>query len=100
MKRPNDFGSHRGIGLFVKGDNSGSVLVIQYAAGNMRDYIIPINFNGNRYIEIPNGEVSYASESTWGWRYNASKKHDYSNVGLINLGFGYVPGKTRTRCKG
>ena len=48
----------------TSGDNSGALLLVQL--GN-RDYVVTIDFVGRRYVEIPNGEVSWAT-GAWGWR--------------------------------
>ena len=85
-----DMSGHRGIGLEVTGDASGSLLVIRIPG---RDYVVPIDFAGRRYIEIPKGEVSWA-DGRWGWRC-ATHRADYRRVGRVHLGFGAVPGKTR-----
>ncbi len=85
-----DMTRHRGIGLEVTGDGSGALLVIRIPG---RDYLVPIDFTGSRYIEIPKGEVSWADDR-WGWRV-ATHHADYAQVDRIHLGFGAVPGKTR-----
>ena len=60
-----------------------------------RDYVVPIDFAGRRYVEIPNGEVTWAS-SSWGWRME-TKSNDYSQVRRANIGVGEIPpgGKSR-----
>jgi hypothetical protein len=85
-----DMSNRRSIGLDVTGDGSGATLVIQIPG---RDYVVPIDFQGRRHIEIPNGEVSW-SQGCWGWRM-ATKSTDYSHVSWIKMGFGYMPPRTR-----
>ena len=48
------------VGLWVTGDQSGALLLLELGD---RDYVLPIDFSGRRYIEIPNGEVSWASSA-------------------------------------
>ena len=81
-----DMTRRRGLGMWVTGDNSGALLLVK--AGR-RDYVLPIDFTGRRYVEIPNGEVSWAS-SDWGWRME-TKSADYSNVRTVEIGFGQLP---------
>ncbi|MCX7008476.1 MAG: hypothetical protein NTY53_14705, partial [Kiritimatiellaeota bacterium] len=83
---PMDLTGRRGLGLRVTGDGSGALLVFMIAG---RDYVVPLDFQGTRDIEIPNGEVSWSS-SKWGWR--ADTKHtDYVHQRWCRLGFGYLP---------
>lgn len=84
----------RGLGLWVTGDNSGALLLVKLGS---RDYIVPIDFNGRRYVEIPNGEVSWA-RSDWGWRME-TKSTDYSNVRSVAIGFGQLPPGAKARVK-
>ena len=81
--------SHRGIGMEVTGDGSGALLVVRIPG---RDYVVPIDSSGRRYVEIPKGEVSWA-DGRWGWR-TATHHANYGHVGRLHLGFGSVPGKT------
>ncbi len=87
-----DMTHRRGLGMWVTGDNSGALLLVKLGH---RDYVVPIDFTGRRYVEIPNGEVSWAS-SIWGWRME-TKSADYSNVRTVEIGFGQLPaGKNAT----
>jgi len=81
-----DMTHRRGLGMWVTGDNSGALLLVKLGR---RDYVVPIDFTGRRYVEIPNGEVSWAS-SAWGWRME-TKSADYSNVRTVEIGFGQLP---------
>ena len=81
-----DMTRRRGLGMWVTGDNSGALLLVKLAR---RDYVVPIDFSGRRYVEIPNGEVSWAS-SDWGWRME-TKSADYSKVRTVEIGFGQLP---------
>lgn len=81
----------RGLGMWVTGDNRGALILVKLGR---RDYIVPIDFNGRRYVEIPNGEVSWAS-SAWGWRME-TKSTDYSNVRSLQIGIGQMPPGRRT----
>ncbi|MEI6193138.1 MAG: hypothetical protein WCS42_02290 [Verrucomicrobiota bacterium] len=81
-----DMTRRRGLGMWLTGDNSGALLLVKLAR---RDYVVPIDFSGRRYVEIPNGEVSWAS-SDWGWRME-TKSADYSKVRTVQIGFGQLP---------
>jgi len=81
-----DMTRRRGLGLWITGDNSGALLLVKLGR---RDYVVPIDFTGRRYMEIPNGEVSWAS-SGWGWRME-TKSTDYSKVRRIQIGFAQLP---------
>ena len=85
-----DMTRRRGIGMWVMGDNSGALLLLELGS---RDYLLPIDFEGRRYVEIPNGEVSWAS-SAWGWRME-TKSSDYSRVHRVKIGFGELPSHKR-----
>ncbi len=85
-----DLTSRRGIGMRVTGDGSGAVLVLAISG---RDYVVPVDFQGTRDIEIANGEVSWAS-GYWGWRMD-TKHADYASQRSCRLGFGYLPPKCK-----
>jgi len=91
-----DLSRHRGIGMWVTGDGSKALLVLQLGAGNMRDYVVPIDFTGRRWIEIPCGEVAWRLRR-WGWRSETGKFFRYDNVRSIAIGVGHVPAKTSCR---
>jgi hypothetical protein len=81
--------NHRGIGMTIEGDGSGAIFAVQIAG---RDYVVPIDFTGERYVEILNGEVAW-HEERWGWRM-ATKHTRYSMVTWFRTGFCHVPAKT------
>jgi hypothetical protein len=54
---------HRAVGMWPTGDGSGAIYMLRLP-GN-RDYPVPINFQGRRYIEIPSGEA-YWADAAWG----------------------------------
>ena len=81
-----DLTARRGLGMWVTGDRSGALLLIMVGS---RDYIVPLDFEGRRYVEIPNGEVSW-SRSDWGWRME-TKSNDYGHVRQVKIGFGELP---------
>lgn len=89
-----DMTRRRGLGLWVTGDNSGALLLVQLGS---RDYVVPIDFTGRRYVEIPNGEVSWAS-SAWGWRME-TKSTDYARVRRVKIGFGELPPRSQAAIK-
>ncbi len=81
----------RGIGMRVTGDGSGALLLFAISG---RDYVVPIDFTGTRDLEIPNGEVAWAS-GHWGWRM-ATKQADYARQRAGRLGFVRVPAQTKS----
>lgn len=87
-----DMSRHRGLGLWVTGDAGEAILVIQIAGG---DYVIPIDFTGRRYIEIPHAQAAWA-EGRWGWRMGAKHAH-YEGVNWVKMGFGKLPAKSTAR---
>ena len=89
-----DMRRHRGIGMHVTGDGSGAILVFQIPG---RDYVVPIDFTGRRYVEIPNGEAAWF-EARWGWRMG-SKSTQYGGVRQCKLGFGHIPARTDVKVK-
>jgi hypothetical protein len=89
-----DLSLRRGLGMWVTGDHSGALLLIFIGS---RDYIVPIDFSGRRYIEIPNGEVSWA-RADWGWRME-TKSNNYGRVRQVKIGFGQLPPNTTATVK-
>lgn len=85
---------HRAISMWVTGDGSGAVLTLQIPGG---DYVVPIDFTGRRYIEIPNAQVAWA-QGGWGWRMGSKHAH-YDKVNWLKLGFGMLPAKSKTRVR-
>ena len=92
-----DLSRHRGMGFLVHGDKSGACLLFQIEGDGRRDFVVPLDFEGPRYVEIPHGEVSWAMEQ-WGWRME-TKSIDYSRVRRLKLGFGYIPAGQRPRIR-
>ena len=88
-----DLKTRRGIGLWVTGDGSGATLVIRLNRGRGRDYVVPINFTGRRWIEIPTGEVAWRVRD-WGWTKSTRKFMDYGSVRIIQIGIGHIPAGT------
>jgi len=87
-----DLIGHRGIGIEIEGDGSGALVAVQLEGHGSRDYVIPIDFEGTKFIEVPNGEVAW-SRADWGWRMR-TKHMDYTSVAQCRIGLGMIPGKT------
>ena len=92
-----DMTQARGIGLTVNGDGSGAVLLIQPNSRGRRDYIVPLDFKGERQIIIPCGEVSWA-DARWGWQMN-TKGSQYGELKKVSMAIGKVPPKTSVDIK-
>ena len=75
-----DLTRHRGLACTVEGDGSGALLLFQVG---QRDYVIPLDFTGEREIVIPHGEVAWA-RADWGWRME-TKHNDYGNVRRVKV---------------
>lgn len=88
-----NWSDHRPVGMFIDGDGKNEVVVLQVESGMGRDYAVPVDFTGKKYVELPHGEAAYAL-SKWGWRFAASKNCNYEKLGKINFGFGYLPAGT------
>jgi len=84
-----DLTGRRGVGLEIDGDGSGATLLIQIGGNGMRDYAVPIDFTGRRWVEIPSGEVAWY-QACWGWRMD-TKHCDYATIAEVRLGFGFIP---------
>ena len=83
----------KGIGVVITGDGSNALFLIRVIGGGVRDYVIPIDFKGKRYIEIPDPQVSW-SESRWpitaSW-----KRFRGHTIKSVATGLAIVPGKTK-----
>ena len=53
-----DFSYHRGVGLWVNGNNQGGYFYAELSSGNQRHYIVPNDFTGWKYVEIPDFEMA------------------------------------------
>jgi len=83
----------RGLALTVTGDGSGAYLLVQ--VGPNKDYVVPIDFTGQKDIVIPTGEVARTT-GTWGMRYH-TKGAGYGVFHAVSIGFGRVMAKTHPR---
>ncbi len=81
--------NHRGMAIKLVGDGSGSILVINFAR---RDYIVKIDFYGEKTVVIPHGEVSWY-DGNWGFRMK-TKCTDYGFFEDAYISIGYIPPKT------
>jgi autotransporter-associated beta strand protein len=101
---PVNMSSKRGISVTVTGDNSSAQLVLKIQNGGFsfdsghasRDYVVPINFTGQRTIEIPSGEVMWHRKNPYGfWSdYSTVGSFNYSSITGCQLFFGRVPANT------
>jgi len=91
-----DLSANRGIGVWVTGDSSGASLVIRINSGKGRDYVVPINFKGKRWIEIPNGEQGWRVKN-WGWTNQTHKTCGFNKVGEVMIGLGHMPPETNSK---
>lgn len=87
----------RGIAFEVDGDGSGAVVLVQLHGRGVRDYVVKVDFKGQRTVRIPNGEASWAA-GEWGWRFG-SKGFDYAEIRSVSLGFGVIPPRSAPRIR-
>ena len=89
-----DLSANRGLGLWVTGDNSGATLVFRLQrSAQSRDHVIPINFTGRRWIEIPTGEQGWRVKN-WGWAVANRQSLNYRYIDSIRIGIGHIPANT------
>jgi hypothetical protein len=89
-----DMSKSRGVAITVKGDGSGSTLVLS-TGGFPRMYAVDIDFVGERIIEIPNGE---AVNNRDGWNIFGAgtiTQFDYARVDRFRLFLHKVPAGKR-----
>ena len=87
----------RGVAMDIEGDGSGAVVLLQLHGRGTRDYVVKIDFTGERTVYIPHGEASWA-DGNWGWCFGA-KNFDYREVQQVSLGFGFIPPRTNPRVR-
>jgi len=83
----------KGLGVVIIGDGSHSLFVIRVRGGGTRDYVIPIDFKGRRYIEIPDPQVSW-SEERWPIT-KAWKRFRSDTITSVVTGLAIVPPNTK-----
>ena len=79
-----DLSNKRGLGLWVTGYGLGGYIYVEYGSGGRyRQYIIPNDVAGLRYVEIPDFEVA-------DYEYRDEMYYDFQNpTGAIRQGFRY-----------
>jgi hypothetical protein len=80
----------RGVAITVKGDGSGSTLVVS-TGGFPRMYAVDIDFVGERTIEIPNGEVCNNREGWDIFKCGTITQFNYAGVNSFRLFMHKVP---------
>ena len=104
LPEPLDLSAHRGVGLEVTGDGSGALLVVELkdAAGQVRQYYWRIDFTGNRWLELPNGETGmeqYYDHPAWGSPWFVTQKwFDYTHVAKFCIGFNALSAEAPSEC--
>ncbi|MBI5834689.1 MAG: hypothetical protein HZB16_20510 [Armatimonadetes bacterium] len=95
--------THRGVGLWVTGDGGGEHLFVELQDGKwdmLRRYVVPIDFVGRRWVEIPSGEPGCEYYDRFGWRngwHTIKLGFDYSRIRRVSLGLiGVKPGTEAT----
>jgi len=100
--------SHRGLGVWVEGDGKGETLFIEIQDGKMvRPYYVPIDFTGERYIELPLGEVSLKRFYDYEWNnwsgfsswWVTLKGFRYQRVAMVTMGYNAIPPSTTVSCR-
>lgn len=86
----------KGLGIIITGDGSDALFVVRINGSGTRDFVVPIDFVGKRYIEIPDPQVSWSEERwpiTKAWkRWNQGE----SSVSSIYVGFTTIPANTKS----
>ena len=97
---PLDLGGERALGLWVRGDGSGTVLNLQlrspeHISGGIGDHYAVIDFTGWRYVELvePEGE----RHADYAWPYSSPyaiyrENVDYAHIGSLGIWVNDVPG--------
>jgi hypothetical protein len=86
----------KALGIRVVGDGSGATLVVRLDTHDLgRDYAFPIDFNGERWLEVPTGEQGWRLEN-WQWVRHTKKMIDFSKIDTVHVGLGYLPPNTKS----
>ena len=106
--KPLNLVQHRGVGMWVRGDGKGELLFVELisAQGSVRPYYVPIDFTGERYIELPSGETSLSRYYDYDWNnwtgfaswWVTLKGFNYTKVASMTVGFNRIPPKTGVSC--
>ena len=96
-----DFTNKRGVGLYVTGDGNGGYFYVEYKDENDKvfHYIIPNDFTGRKYVEVPTFEVCdylyldhlyelWPHSSNW---YSIKLGFKYDKIVGVSYGFIDVP---------
>lgn len=83
----------KGLGVVITGDASNALFVIRVRGKGSRDYVIPIDFKGKRYIEIADSQVSWSAEN---WPITSAWKRWHGDaINTVLAGFASVPPGTK-----
>jgi len=85
-----DMSNSRGVAITVNGDGSGSTLVLS-TGGFPRRYAVDIDFEGERTIEIPNGEAANNRERWDIFQSGSISQFNYAKVDRFRLFLHDVP---------
>ena len=85
-----DMRNHRGVGMWVTGDGSGSLVVLRLPS--IRDYVVKLDFKGRKYFEVPNGEAFWAG-ADWGGPIRSAATACNYNPKWFKLDFGSIPAR-------
>jgi len=94
--------------LWVRGDGKGELLFVEFisAQGSVRPYYVPVDFTGERYVELANGETSLSRYYDYDWNnwtgfaswWVTLKGFNYTSVASVTVGFNRIPPKTEVSC--
>ncbi|MDD5707953.1 MAG: hypothetical protein PHR35_18700 [Kiritimatiellae bacterium] len=108
LPKPLDLSKNRGLGLWVEGDGKGETLFVEIQDGNnVRPFYVPIDFIGERYIELPLGEVSLSRFYDYEWNnwsafaswWVTLKGFNYTHVAMVTVGYNAIPPNTEVKCR-
>ena len=108
LPEPVDLSANRGLGLWVDGDGGGELLFVEIQDGQLvRPFYVPIDFEGERYVELPLGEVSLKRYYDYEWNHWSGfaswwytlKGFRYHRVQMVTLGFNAIPAGATVSCR-
>ena len=100
--QPLNLTTHRRLGVWVRGDNSGGLLNFQLAGTDCRrDHYVDLNFTGWKYCELTVPEDQRYWDYTWPYRWTdlmATCHRVYSTARELNVFYNALPAGATAAC--